>query len=230
MEFYLLNYFKPATYKQDQATRPRREPDESDRVRDAATSGTFPLEHDRRVADVQTVYDPEHAIFNNLFATATGLFNYHRRWHRPPAAEGRRSGEASWFGTFFSDLKRHDLGPNFHERNYNGTLQTGVPDHASVGSGEHRALRPRRPELELDGGDPPTRRRGGRGRATPSPRSDGEDQARILAFLELAWSSSRPDDTASNLDAGDPRTPNFPQFGHGSIKLTVLFNDPSDKE
>ena len=24
--------------------------------------------------------------------------------------------------------------------------------------------------------------------------------------------------------------PGFPQFGHGSIKLGVLFNDPSDKE
>ncbi len=39
-----------------------------------------------------------------------------------------------------------------------------------------------------------------------------------------------PDDTASNLDPGDPGTPGYPQFGHGSIKLTVLFNDPSDKE
>ena len=39
-----------------------------------------------------------------------------------------------------------------------------------------------------------------------------------------------PDDTASNLDPGDPTKTYFPQFGHGSIKLTVLFNDPSDPE
>jgi hypothetical protein len=39
-----------------------------------------------------------------------------------------------------------------------------------------------------------------------------------------------PDDTASNLDPGDPGKPNFPQFGHGSIKLTVLFDDPIDPE
>jgi hypothetical protein len=39
-----------------------------------------------------------------------------------------------------------------------------------------------------------------------------------------------PDDTASNLDPGDPSAPSFPQFGHGSIKLTVLFNDPTDRE
>jgi len=39
-----------------------------------------------------------------------------------------------------------------------------------------------------------------------------------------------PDDTASNLEPADPTKANFPQFGHGSIKLTVLFNDPSDLE
>src|SRR5438552_14525082 len=33
-------------------------------------------------------------------------------------------------------------------------------------------------------------------------------------------------DTASNLNPGDRKTTGFPQFGHGSIKLTVLFNDP----
>ena len=25
---------------------------------------------------------------------------------------------------FFADMKRHDLGPKFHERNYDGTLTT----------------------------------------------------------------------------------------------------------
>jgi hypothetical protein len=39
-----------------------------------------------------------------------------------------------------------------------------------------------------------------------------------------------PDDTASNLDPGTATAENFPQFGHGSIKLTVLFNDPTDLE
>jgi hypothetical protein len=39
-----------------------------------------------------------------------------------------------------------------------------------------------------------------------------------------------PDDTASTLDPADPTKGNFPQFGHGSIKLTVLFNDPTDPE
>ena len=33
-----------------------------------------------------------------------------------------------------------------------------------------------------------------------------------------------PDDTASNLGPADPSNVNFPQVGHGSIKLTVLFS------
>ena len=39
-----------------------------------------------------------------------------------------------------------------------------------------------------------------------------------------------PDDTASTLDPGNPNDPNFPQVAHGSIKLTVLFNDATDLE
>jgi hypothetical protein len=38
------------------------------------------------------------------------------------------------------------------------------------------------------------------------------------------------DDTASTLDPANPSATNFPQFGHGSIKLTVLFNDPTELE
>ena len=39
-----------------------------------------------------------------------------------------------------------------------------------------------------------------------------------------------PDDTASNLDPGNPSAPNYPQHGHGSISLSVLFNSPTDLE
>jgi hypothetical protein len=39
-----------------------------------------------------------------------------------------------------------------------------------------------------------------------------------------------PDNTASTLDRGNKSTLGFPQFGHGSIKLTVLFNNPADLE
>jgi len=49
------------------------------------------------------------------------------------------------------------------------------------------------------------------------------DQGRVLAFLNSLVLFA-PDDTASNLDPGNRAAFNFPQFGHGSIKLTVLFN------
>jgi hypothetical protein len=47
----------------------------------------------------------------------------------------------------------------------------------------------------------------------------------ILAALE-SLILFPPDDTASNLDPGNPSDPNFPQSGHGSIKLSVLFTTP----
>jgi Di-haem oxidoreductase, putative peroxidase len=51
----------------------------------------------------------------------------------------------------------------------------------------------------------------------------------VLAFLN-SLILFPPDDTASNLNPGSSSTPGFPQFGHGSIKLGVLFNDPNDPE
>jgi Di-haem oxidoreductase, putative peroxidase len=54
-------------------------------------------------------------------------------------------------------------------------------------------------------------------------------QAVLLEFLN-SLVLFPPDDTASNLDPGDPTAPGFPQHGHGSISLRPLFNDPSDPE
>ena len=56
--------------------------------------------------------------------------------------------------------------------------------------------------------------------ALPPPR-----QQDVIAFLR-SLVLFPPADTASNLDPGDPSMPGFPQFGHGSIRLSVLFNDP----
>jgi len=57
--------------------------------------------------------------------------------------------------------------------------------------------------------------------------------SRQLAALQAFLNSLvlfPPDDTASTLDPALPTKPNFPQYGHGSIKLTVLFNDPTGLE
>jgi hypothetical protein len=54
-------------------------------------------------------------------------------------------------------------------------------------------------------------------------------QEQVLVFLNTLVLFP-PDDTASTLDPGDRNAPNFPVNGHGSIKLSVLFNDPNDPE
>jgi hypothetical protein len=56
-----------------------------------------------------------------------------------------------------------------------------------------------------------------------------QDQEALIAFLN-SLVLFPPDDTASNLDPGNRSAVGFPQFGHGSIRLTVLFNDPNDGE
>jgi hypothetical protein len=74
-------------------------------------------------------------------------------------------------------------------------------------------------------------------------RHGGEAQAQRNAFALLSDQSQEdvisflntlvlfpPDDTASNLDPADPNAPGYPQYGHGSIKLTNLFNDSNDPE
>lgn len=75
MEFYLLNYFKPATYEQNIFTQRGREIFEQI----GCASCHVPdlnITRDRRVADVETVYNEQRGIINNLFATATPLFSH----------------------------------------------------------------------------------------------------------------------------------------------------------
>ena len=55
------------------------------------------------------------------------------------------------------------------------------------------------------------------------------EQETILAMLNSLIIFG-PDDTASNLDPGNPATTGFPQFGHGSIALKALFVNPNDPE
>lgn len=72
------------------------------------------IEHDRRVADVDTRFDPEHGIFNRLFATATPLFTALDDGTGLPARLVP-NGRSFVVEGFYSDLKRHDLGPTDSE-------------------------------------------------------------------------------------------------------------------
>ena len=125
----------------------------------------------------------------------------------------------------FTDLKRHDVGPAFYERNYDGTMQTqfmttplwGVGTTAPYGH-DGRSINLREVILR-HGGEAQAARDALRG-ARPMCRS-----ALVLEFLD-SLVLFPPDDTASNLDPGDPTAPGFPQVGHGSIKLGALFANP----
>ncbi|HWM90919.1 MAG TPA: di-heme oxidoredictase family protein [Thermoanaerobaculia bacterium] len=225
MEFYLLNYFRPAIYEQNALTSKGRELFDQIGCANCHVPD-LKIERDRRVADVDTAFDALQGIFNNLFSTATALVTSVPDLPHPPR-------QVPLFGDFqvegiFSDLKRHDLGPNFHERQYDGTITThfvteplwGVATTAPYG---HDGRSINLNEVIL--------RHGGEAQTSRDSYVDlgAVDQAKLLAFLG-SLVLFPPDDTASNLDPGNPSDPDFPQRGHGAIDLSVLFINPADKE
>ena len=134
----------------------------------------------------------------------------------------------------FTDFKRHDLGPNFYERNWDGTIQTEFLTRAlwgvgSVGSLGHDGRSINLVEVILRHGGEAQASRDAFANLSSQDQQDQGDAGALRHFLETLLLFP-PDDTASNLDPGNPSAPNFPQNGHGSIKLTVLFNNPKDPE
>jgi hypothetical protein len=226
VEFYLLNYFKPGRYQETAATRAG--------LRNFSEFGctechiqNLTIDSDRRVADVETVYDPVNGIFNNLFSTATGLFTETNDGMGFPTLK-LPAGNSFVVRNIFADFKRHDLGPNFHERNHDGSLQTefmteplwGVGTTAPYGH-DGRSINLR--EVIL--------RHGGEALASRNAFAGASEKKRILVEIFLqSLIIFPPDDTASNLNPGDPMAAGFPQNGHGSIALGALFNNPGDPE
>jgi hypothetical protein len=222
LEFYLLNYFKPGIGEQAH-----------DAVKGQRTIGRIgctrchvpdmTIVRDRRVADVETTFDPERGHLNRLFATATPLFTTFSDVVGLPTVKQPLRGSFV-VRNIYTDFKRHDLGSGFFEREYDGTIRReflttplwGVGSTSPYGhDGRSISL----VEVIL--------RHGGAAQAERDafaalPRPAQHDVVAFLNSLVLF----PPDDTASNLDPGDPSIPQFPQYGHGSIKLTVLFNDP----
>jgi hypothetical protein len=173
------------------------------------------------------VFDPVRGVFNRLFATATARLTAVDDGRGHPTLK-LPSLQPFLVRDIFTDFRRHDLGPAFHERNYDGTIQTefvteplwGVGTTAPYGhDGRSISLE----EVILRHGGEAQKSRDAFARL-PRPMKD-----RVLAFLG-SLVLFPPDDTASNLNPGNPATPGFPQRGHGSIALTVLFNDPNDPE
>lgn len=226
MEFYLLHYFKAGTGDQNSTTFAGKLIFQQIGCANCHMPD-LTIQRDRRVADVETVFDPSRGIFNRLFATATASLTEVNDGSGHPSLK-RPNLRPFVVRNIFTDFKRHDLGPNFHEVNYDGTMQREFLTTALWGVGT-------------------TAPYGHDGRSISLTevilRHGGEADDARDRFAQLSSSSKRavveflnslvlfpPDDTASNLDPGDRNTPGFPQFGHGSIRLTVLFNDPSEGE
>jgi len=226
LEFYLLNYFKPAHYQQTDTTARGRN------VFNRIGCGSchisdMALNHDRRVADVETSYDPVNGVFNSLFATASPLFSISDDGSGFPLLK-QPSGNSFVVKDIFTDFKRHDVGTGFYERNWDGTMQTQFLTRPLWGVGSTGPYGHDGRSMTLND---VILRHGGealKSRNAYAALDSGASNA-LLAFLN-SLVLFPPDDTASTLDPANPAKPNFPQYGHGSIKLTVLFNDPTDPE
>jgi len=226
LEYYLLNYFKPAHYLQNAITDHGR----TVFTRIGCASCHVPdmmINHDRRVADVETNYDMVNGVFNSLFATPTTLFYTQDDGSGYPVLKLPLGGSFV-VKDIFTDFKRHDLGPKFYERNWDGTLQTLFLTRPLWGVGTSGPYGHDGRSINLNdvilrhGGEALNSRNAFAG-------LNSNDQNSLLIFLD-SLVLFPPDDTASTLDPANPSAPNYPQFGHGSIKLTVLFNDPTDLE
>ncbi len=224
MEIYLLNYFRPgigkSTARSDQGLA---------LLNASGCTGchvqNFVIDHDRRVADLDTRYDADRGIFNHLYASARTLFDVVPDGAAYPKLMPRR--DAFVVIDLFTDFKRHDLGADFHERNYDGTVHTqfltaplwGVGTKAPYGhDGRSISLE----EVIL--------RHGGEAQMSRDAfvALGDDNQRKLIEFLQTLVLFP-PDDTASSLNPGHPGTgdPQNPAQ-HGSIALSALFQIPEE--
>jgi mono/diheme cytochrome c family protein len=223
LEFYLLNYFKPGRTEETSDVKHGREVFEKSGCASCHVTDLQVL-RDRRVADVETVFDLARGNFNRLFATAGLLL-------KDPSSVGQAAVakppalQPFLVRDIFTDFKRHDLGPSFYERNYDGTMRTQFLTTALWGLGTtapygHDGRSINLIEVILrHGGEAQRARDVFAGLSQPNRDA-------LLVFLN-SFVLFPPDDTASNLDPGDRAASGYPQFRHGGIRLTLLFNNPT---
>lgn len=234
MEVYLLNYFKPGV-RSAVPTNKKKQAKVSRGLKKFQKMGcatchvpSLTIENDRRVADIETRYDIDRGNpFNNLYAIATPLFVETDDAMGLPTLK-TPAGQPFVVEGVFADLKRHDLGPNFWERNFDGTIQKlfvteplwGVGSTAPYG---HDGRSPTLDDVIL--------RHGGEAQASRDAyaRQSKRNRRAVLEFLETLVIFSPPA-TASNLDEKNVDAVNYPVNGHGSLDLSQLFNDTADKE
>lgn len=236
MEFYLLNYFKPARGRIDNDVLQGEIMMTQFRCTNCHVKD-LTIRADRRVADVETVFNATQGNpFNRLFATAS------LRLVEVPGS-GTPSIKNPALQSFVvrnihADFKRHNMGKNFAERGYHSTPGTpsmttsfiteplwGVGDTAPYG---HDGRSGNLDDVILRHNSP-----GAEGDALMSAQAFAGTSETVRIWVRKYLASLvlfGPDDTASNLQPTTPSDANYPQYGHGSIRLTALFNNPSDVE
>jgi len=177
------------------------------------------IDSDRRTVDVEVTHNPQKASFNQLFARVTDLTVELADGQKPPLLQPRR--KRKLVRDIFTDFRRHDLGPAFHERNFDGSIEKEFMTEPLWGVGSTAPYGHDGRSINLE---------------QVILRHGGEALASRKAFAKLSSSKQRrvlealsslvlypPDDTSSNLDRADPEARGYPQEGHGSIDLSPLF-------
>ena len=223
LEFYLLNYFKPGQY----LVTPRAQA--GLQLMDQIGCTTCHIQNltintDRRVADVETNFDSTRGIFNELFAEASTRFTVVA--DGDPYPQVLPEGQSFVVRNIFSDLKRHDLGPDFDERDFDGSRVTEHVTEPLWGVGSTPPYGHDGRSINLDA---VIRRHGGDAASSTVAFAalSNNDQRKVIEFLETLVLFP-PDDTASSLKMGDPNAsdPQDPD-NHGSINLGALFQIPN---
>jgi CxxC motif-containing protein (DUF1111 family) len=206
LEFFQLNSFKPGHYQETITSLLGRI--EFHKMGCASChTPNMRIDRDRRAVDAETSYDEQRGgPFNQLFAEVTLL-----------------SGGEFLVRDLFADFKRHDMGAGFWELHFDGSITMfflteplwGIATTAPYGY-DGRSINLREVILRHGGESKPSR--------DEFARAPAVKQERVIAFLNSLVLFGPPD-TASNLDPGNPRQPDFPVFGHGSIDLAVLFTN-----
>jgi hypothetical protein len=226
MEFYLLNYFKPATGKVTLRTRAGLRLMKQIGCTSCHVQN-LPIENDRRIADFETRFDPRRGIFNRLFATSTTLFKVVNDSQAFPQLLPK--GNSFLVKNIFADFMRHDLGPAFHEREYDGTFTKNFMTEPLWGVGSTAPYGHDGRSINLE---EVILRHGGEARSSSNRFAalNGNQRSMILEFLATLVIFP-PDDTASSLNPGVPGT-SMPQDPdqHGSLNLGALFQIQSEGE
>ncbi|GJL65026.1 MAG: hypothetical protein NPIRA04_36800 [Nitrospirales bacterium] len=225
MEFYLLNYFKPAVHRANSRVRSGRKIFQQIRCTGCHIPSLV-IERDRRVADVETKHNAQKGSFNQLFAAATPLIQPTPNSGNPPVKKPME--KRFIVNNIFADFKRHNLGPNFWERNFDGTITKEFMTEPLWGVGSSAPYGHDGRSVNLWS---VIMRHGGEAQSSRNrfARMSAAQQALLMEFLQ-SLVLFPPDNTASNLNPKNPRAANYPQNGHGSIALPKFFNDPSDLE